>query len=188
MSKSVSCRHEPHWCRAGQETFRHRFLPLCATILSRRAGNPFTPKELSYDYHFPTFFPSFACKADKCRHTCCQKWEIDIDEDTARKYRHTPGPLGDELRTWMTTGDEGSACFRLNDQGYCHFLNEKGLCRLILEMGPSSLCQICRDHPRFYKFTYDSQREEDVTLAGTGLACEETVEQLLAEQGEMVLR
>lgn len=86
----------------------------------------------------------------------------------------------------MTTGDEGSACFRLNDQGYCHFLNEKGLCRLILEMGPSSLCQICRDHPRFYKFTYDSQREEDVTLAGTGLACEETVEQLLAEEGEMV--
>ena len=53
-------------------------------------------------------------------------------------------------------------------------------------MGPSSLCQICRDHPRFYKFTYDSQREEDVTLAGTGLACEETVEQLLAEEGEMV--
>ena len=42
---------------------------------------------------FPTFFPSFACKADKCRHTCCQKWEIDIDEDTARKYRRTPGPL-----------------------------------------------------------------------------------------------
>ena len=135
---------------------------------------------------FPTFFPSFACKADKCRHTCCQKWEIDIDEDTARKYRHTSGPLGDELRAWMTTGDEGSTCFRLNDQGYCHFLNEKGLCRLILEMGPSSLCQICRDHPRFYKFTYDSQREEDVTLAGTGLACEETVEQLLAEEGEMV--
>ena len=115
---------------------------------------------------FPTFFPSFACKADKCRHTCCQKWEIDIDEDTAETYRHTPGPLGDELRAWITTGDEGSACFRLNHQGYCHFLNEKGLCRLILEMGPSSLCQICRDHPRFYKFTYDSQREEDVTLAG----------------------
>ena len=98
---------------------------------------------------FPTFFPSFACKADKCRHTCCQKWEIDIDEDTAETYRHTPGPLGDELRAWITTGDEGSTCFRLNDQGYCHFLNEKGLCRLILEMGPSSLCQICRDHPRF---------------------------------------
>ena len=31
---------------------------------------------------YPTFFPDFQCKADRCRHTCCQKWEIDIDEET----------------------------------------------------------------------------------------------------------
>ena len=60
LLQTVSCRCEPHWCRAGQETFRHRFLPLCAAILSRRAGNPFTPKELSYDYHFPYLLP-FLC-------------------------------------------------------------------------------------------------------------------------------
>ena len=36
---------------------------------------------------FPTFFPDFRCKAGACRHTCCQTWEIDIDEDTKDYYQ-----------------------------------------------------------------------------------------------------
>ena len=134
---------------------------------------------------YPTFFPAFQCKAYRCRHTCCQKWEIDIDEETEKKYRSTPGPLGEELKEWMKTGDEGLTCFRMNEKGYCHFLTEKGLCRLVLERGDDFLCQICHDHPRFYKFPYDVDRGEEIMLCGTGLACEKTVEQLLAEKGPL---
>ena len=134
----------------------------------------------------PTFFRNFACKADKCRHTCCQKWVINIDAESAKKYRNTKGPLGEELRAWMSTDEEGNPCFRLNEKGYCHFLNEKGLCRLVLEKGPKFLCQICRDHPRFYVYSCDEHLAMENTLAGTGLACEETVEQLMAEDGEIV--
>lgn len=137
---------------------------------------------------YPTFFPDFQCKADRCRHTCCQKWEIDIDKDTEKKYRSTKGPLGKELREWMKTGEEGLPCFQMNEKGYCHFLTEKGLCRLVLERGDDFLCQICRDHPRFYKFPYDADRGEEVMLCGTGLACERTVEQLLAEKGPLSFR
>lgn len=137
---------------------------------------------------YPTFFPDFQCKADKCRHTCCQKWEIDIDEETEKKYRNTQGPLGEELTKWMKTGEEGLTCFRMNEKGYCHFLTEKGLCRLVLEKGDDFLCQICRDHPRFYKFPYDGDRGEEIMLCGTGLACEKTVEQLLAEKGPLTFR
>ena len=129
---------------------------------------------------YPSFFPAFQCKADGCRHTCCQKWEINIDEETLQSYKKAQGPLGRELSEWIGTDEEGNPCFRLNEKGYCHFLNEKGLCRLILEIGPNALCQICRDHPRFYKFAYDSEQNEEIRLAGTGLACEKTAEQLLA--------
>lgn len=134
---------------------------------------------------FPEFFPRFFCKADQCRHTCCQKWEIDIDDETMQKYKNTPDPLGEELQEWITKGEEDLPCFCFNERGYCHFLTEKGLCRLILEKGPQYLCQICRDHPRFYKYSYDSDKEEEIILAGTGLACERTVEQLLEEPSEL---
>lgn len=71
---------------------------------------------------------------------------------------------------------------------YCHFLNEKGLCRLVLEKGPKFLCQICRDHPRFYVYSCNEYLTMEDTLAGTGLACEETVEQLMAEEGKSFLK
>ena len=121
---------------------------------------------------YPTIFPAFSCKAGACRHTCCQTWEIDIDADTEKKYRHTKGPLGEELSQWMRRAEDGSTCFKLNEKGYCHFLRADGLCRLILEKGEDYLGNICTMHPRFYKYL------DDVELAGTGLCCERTCEQL----------
>lgn len=128
---------------------------------------------------YPSFFPDFACKADKCRHTCCQTWEIDIDPDTEAMYRAEKGPLGEKLRKAMKKSPDGSVCFALNEKGYCPLLTEKGLCSLVLEKGDDFLCQICRDHPRFYKYLGDFE------LCGTGLACERTAEQLLEETGPL---
>ena len=124
---------------------------------------------------YPTFFPDFQCKAGACHHTCCQTWEIDIDPDTEQRYRETEGPLGEELRAWMRTAEDGSTCFRLNEKGYCHFLRDDGLCRLILEKGENYLGRICTMHPRFYKYIGDT-----IELCGTGLCCEKTCEQLQA--------
>lgn len=121
---------------------------------------------------FPTFFPDFRCKAGACRHTCCQTWEIDIDEDTKDYYQTLKSPLCQELRQWMGTSEDGSTCFTLNEKGYCHFLNKAGLCRLVLELGEDALCDICREHPRFYKYPCGAE------LSGTGLCCERTVEEI----------
>ena len=30
----------------------------------------------------PDYYNKFSCIADKCRHSCCVGWEIDIDENT----------------------------------------------------------------------------------------------------------
>lgn len=129
---------------------------------------------------YPSFFPKFQCKADKCRHTCCQTWEIDIDPVSEKRYRAEKGPLGDELRAWMTKGTDGAdCCFRLNEKGTCHFLTESGLCRLVLEKGEGYLCDICHAHPRFYKYVGDFE------LCGTGLCCEKTCEDLAAAEGPL---
>ena len=35
----------------------------------------------------PSYYKSFKCIADKCRHSCCIGWEIDIDDDTFEYYK-----------------------------------------------------------------------------------------------------
>ena len=131
---------------------------------------------------YPVFFPYFKCKADACSHTCCQIWEIDIDPDSEARYRSEKGPLGEELAQWMQKSEDGSTCFKLNDEGYCHFLTKEGLCRLVLEKGDDYLCDICKMHPRFFKYI------DDWELCGTGLSCERTVEQIMEEKGSLTFR
>ena len=36
----------------------------------------------------PKYYGSFKCIADKCEHSCCIGWEIDIDDTTLKKYRY----------------------------------------------------------------------------------------------------
>ena len=47
----------------------------------------------------PDYFEQFRCLAGDCPHTCCAKWEVVIDEDTARRYAAEPGPFGERLRS-----------------------------------------------------------------------------------------
>ena len=35
----------------------------------------------------PDYLNSFKCIADKCRHSCCIGWEIDIDKNTLDFYK-----------------------------------------------------------------------------------------------------
>ena len=65
-------------------------------------------------------------------------------------------------------------------QPTCPLLREDGLCRVVLELGEDSLCDTCHMHPRFYKYI------EDLELCGVGLSCEESVEKLLATEGDQL--
>lgn len=130
-------------------------------------------------YVEPDFYPEFQCLASACRHSCCLGWEIDVDEDTAQLYGELPGPLGDELREQLCLLPEPH--FKMTADGRCPFLNDKGLCRLILAYGEDVLCDICREHPRFYNEF--PQRQE----AGLGLCCEEAARLLLTEEKPLKL-
>ncbi len=127
----------------------------------------------------PDYYPQFRCIADKCRHSCCIGWEIDIDPDTRESYRRVPGPFGQRLNAAIRDG--APAVFRLGPDERCPMLNNSGLCDLITELGEDALCQICADHPRFRNFFADR------TEIGLGLCCEAAAMLVLSRKEPMRL-
>ena len=123
----------------------------------------------------PDYYPDFRCKADKCKHTCCAGWEIDIDEETYETYMRLGGKLGEKLSRSISA--DGTPHFLLEGEDErCPMLDESGLCRLITEYGKETLCQICADHPRFRNYYSDR------TEIGLGLCCEAAGELILGRK------
>ena len=129
---------------------------------------------------FPGYYPQFRCRADRCKHTCCRDWEIDIDPKSREFYRTVGGAAGEKLRESIIDND-GTSSFRLTRDKRCPFLLDSGLCQLILELGEQSLCRICTDHPRFRSFFSDR------TEIGVGLCCEAAAELVLSQTEPMTL-
>ena len=127
----------------------------------------------------PDFYDQFSCKAGSCQHTCCQGWEIDIDEETAGKYLAMTGELGAEIRQNIGK-NEDSYFFKLTEDERCPFLQKNGLCKIILNIGEENICEICTMHPRFFTML------DDVELCGVGLSCEKTCELLLGDEKDLV--
>ncbi len=126
----------------------------------------------------PDYYEEFSCIAGACKHSCCVGWEIDIDEDSLRRYQALDGPMGAEIRSRICT-DGDAPHYILAEHDRCPFLQEDGLCRMILELGEDALCQICTDHPRFRNY-FSHQTE-----IGLGLCCE-AAGQLILKRPEPV--
>lgn len=113
----------------------------------------------------PSYYEAFRCLADACTHSCCVGWEIDVDGDTLAYYRSLPEPQRGEILGGITESEDG-AHFALCANGKCPNLDECGLCRIISALGEGALCDICREHPRFYNEVAGR------TEVGVGAACE----------------
>ena len=120
---------------------------------------------------FPTFYRDFKCIANRCTDSCCIGWEIDIDSATYDKYRLMPESFQKNIAVC-----DGVAHFVLTQDERCPFLQKDGLCKIILEHSEDMLCDICREHPRFYEW-YGNYKD-----AGVGLCCEEAVRLLLESE------
>ncbi len=130
--------------------------------------------------YVPNYYKDFKCIADKCRHSCCIGWEIDIDEETLEMYKNAKGEFSRKLKSGIVYYDN-YACFKLDGKGRCAFLKENGLCDIILHFGEAALCQICNDHPRFRNFYTDR------TEIGLGLCCEEAGRIILGQENKFSL-
>ena len=121
--------------------------------------------------HFPDYYKDFHCIADKCRHTCCAGWEIDVDDDALERFLSDPS---------IAPHISGNS-ITLDSSERCPFLREDGLCKMILEHGEDFLCDICTEHPRFYN------EYEDCTEGGIGLVCEEACRLIIEKQEDFCL-
>ena len=122
----------------------------------------------------PDYLREFHCIAGACQHTCCEGWEIDIDEDSLPRFLKMP-----DIAPQISM--EETPHIRLLPGERCPFLNRDGLCEMILRHGEDALCQICRDHPRFRN--YWTGRVE----LGLGLVCEEAGRLILGRETPMRL-
>lgn len=120
----------------------------------------------------PKYYSDFTCIADRCKHSCCVGWEIDVDEKTLQKYALLGTKKGEKVRESIEYGD--TPHFKLAEGDRCPHLDGRGLCKIILGLGEDYLCDICREHPRFYNYT--SLGKE----VGLGMACEEACRLILA--------
>ncbi len=121
----------------------------------------------------PHYYSKFKCIADKCKHSCCCGWEIDIDPYSLFMYKNTEGDIGKRLAENISVN--GTPHFILKKDGRCPFLNQQGLCDLILDVGEHYLCDICHFHPRFInEFSHHTEM-------GIGMCCEAAAELILSQ-------
>lgn len=94
----------------------------------------------------PSYFDTFRCIAGGCPDSCCKEWAVQVDPDSAARYRSLPGPLGDRLRQVLV--EENGETVMTIENRRCPMWREDGLCRIQAELGEEALCQVCRDFPR----------------------------------------
>ena len=119
----------------------------------------------------PDYFDRFRCLAGACPDSCCQGWEVQVDDASAARYRSLPGSLGDTLRDVLRDVD-GETVMTIVD-GRCPMWRGDGLCRIQAELGEASLCQTCREFPRQ---THDYG---DFVERGLELSCPEAARLIL---------
>ncbi len=127
----------------------------------------------------PKYFDAFKCVADRCPDTCCAGWDVEIDGESAEKYKNETGSLKPFFDKHLTT-DEDGYIFSLVD-GCCPLLDESKLCRIQLAKGEEALCETCRLFPRYFD-DYGDIRE-----TGLGLGCPEAARILLLPETEVCL-
>ena len=133
---------------------------------------------ISEYFRVPSYYKTFQCIADKCEHSCCIGWEIDIDEDSYDYYMGIEGAFGERLKEQTVTEDEEHS-FVLRKNGWCPFLDQNKLCDIYSELGEEALCEVCTEYPRFV-VEYGDVREKSLSVS-----CEEVGRIIFSDEGKM---
>lgn len=122
----------------------------------------------------PKYYKNFKCIADKCTHSCCIGWEIDVDKETMKRYSKLKNGYGKEIKNSIERKD--TPHFKLKENDKCPHLDNNGLCKIIINCGEDYLCSICREHPRFYNYTNYGKE------VGLGMSCQEACRIILSSR------
>ena len=121
-------------------------------------------KGLLMKHFYPDYVKPFRCIAADCPDSCCQGWDVVIDEDTEAYYRTVEGGLGEKIRNAIYTDSDGDRVFRLADKKKCPFWGEDKLCDVYRALGEEHLCATCAHFPRI-TMDYGEFVEHSLALA-----------------------
>ena len=127
---------------------------------------------------YPSYYKTFSCIASGCPDSCCHEWDVQVDADSAERYRSMEGPLGDALREHLY--DEEGEVYLRNVAGRCPMWRTDGLCRIQAERGHDELCTVCQQFPRL-RHDYG-----DFVELGLELSCPEAARIILESPLEWV--
>ena len=130
------------------------------------------------ELRYPSYYKTFSCIAGECPDSCCHEWEVQVDADSAARYRRLEGPLGDALRAHLY--DEDGETYLRNVENRCPMWRSDGLCRIQAEQGHGALCTVCRQFPRL-RHDYG-----DFVELGLELSCPEAARLILETPLEFV--
>ncbi len=111
-------------------------------------------------YTTVSYYPEFHCIGGICEDSCCENWEIDLDDKSLNLYRKQKGEFGKRLKDNMRIKEKQ---FILNGTR-CPFLNDENLCDIYIEMGEECLCQTCTNFPRHIE-EFDDLKEVSLTMS-----------------------
>ena len=129
---------------------------------------------------FPTYYHKFQCLADACPDSCCKEWTVDVDAESAQRYRQLDGALGDQLRQVLKDTPDGTI-LTIKD-GRCPMWRNDGLCRIQAELGHDALCKTCQEFPRL---THDYGNFIEL---GLELSCPEAARLILSSPGGLLIQ
>ncbi|MGN0395949.1 MAG: flagellin lysine-N-methylase [Coprococcus sp.] len=98
-------------------------------------------------YRKPYYYSKFKCIADKCPATCCEGWEIVIDDKTMQKYNQLSN--SDKEYVLAHVDIQEGVFKQCGDR--CAFLNDRNLCDLYTRLGEGAFCKTCRRYPRHFE-------------------------------------
>lgn len=120
----------------------------------------------------PAYYDAFRCLASGCPDSCCKEWAVQVDAESAARYRNLPGELGEHLRAAMVEED-GDTILKLTADRRCPMWRQDGLCRIQAQLGEDALCHTCAQFPRL-RHDYG-----DFVELGLELSCPEAARLIL---------
>ena len=94
-----------------------------------------------------SYYDQFHCIADRCPDSCCQEWDVQVDDASARRYLSLPGELGGQLRRKLKQDEDGEYYLEITDRR-CPMWRADGLCEIQAQLGEAGLCKVCHEFPR----------------------------------------
>ncbi|TQV84072.1 hypothetical protein FKG94_05240 [Exilibacterium tricleocarpae] len=127
------------------------------------------------DKHY-NYAAQFQCIADRCEDSCCNGWDICVDEATHEKYReHAP-----KLLDYVEIKTDGPAMRQVEGTKTCGQLRE-GLCRIHSDYGESYLPDTCSMYPK------RAVRIGESLLVGATSSCPEIARLILSVDSPFTL-